>query len=98
MKKIGVEEVRHTAKLSNLTIKEEEEEKFSENLSSVLEAIKNLNEIDTSHIAPTSHVTGLSNVTKDDVMRLSLTSEEALSQSENIHNGYFKVKGILNKT
>jgi len=54
--------------------------------------------IDTSHVAPTSHVTGLINVTRDDVMSLSLTSEEALSQSKNIHNGYFKVKGILNKT
>jgi len=87
--------VGHVAKLANLLIKKEEVEKFGPQLSSVLDYVKKLNEVDTKNIEPTSQVTGLENVTREDEAKPSLSQEETLSNSKSAHNGLFKVKAIL---
>ncbi len=88
-------DIRHIAKLANLQIEESEQEKFSTQLSSVLDYIGKLNELDTTTVEPTSQVTGLENVLREDETETSLTQEEALSQAKNTHNGLFIVKGLL---
>lgn len=88
-------DISHIAKLANLQIEENKLEKFSSQLSSVLDYINKLNELDTSTIEPTSQVTGLENVLRDDETQPSLTQKEALSQAKNTHNGHFIVKGLL---
>ncbi|MDP3987744.1 MAG: Asp-tRNA(Asn)/Glu-tRNA(Gln) amidotransferase subunit GatC [Candidatus Levybacteria bacterium] len=87
--------VSHVAKLANLSLKKEELIKFEKQLSSILDYIKKLEEIDTKNIEPTSQVTGLENVTREDETSPSLSQEEALSNTKNKHNGMFKVKAIL---
>ena len=87
--------VKHTAKLANLTLKEGDEEKFEKQLSEVLEMINKLKEVDTKDTPPTSQVTGLENVTREDVTEPSLSQNEALSNAKNTHNGLFQVKGIF---
>ena len=88
-------DVGHIAKLANLEIKEEEKEKFQKQLSSVLEYVDKLQEVDTKDIETTSQVTGLENVTREDVAKPSISQEQALSNSKSTHNGLFKVKAIL---
>ena len=88
-------DVAHVAKLANLPLSKEEEKKFESQLSSVLEYVSKLNEIDTKSIEPTSQVTGLENVTREDQPSPSLSQEEALSNTKSKHNGLFKVKAIL---
>lgn len=88
-------DVYHVAKLANLQLKPGEEEKFAKQLSEVLDYIQKLNEVDTSDVQPTSQVTGLENVLKEDVADSSLTQEEALSNAPSQQNGFFKVKGIF---
>ena len=88
-------DVKHIAKLANLTLFEEEEKKFEKQLEETVEYIEGLSEVDTTNIEPTSQVTGLENVTREDEISPSLSQEDALKNAKSTHNGYFKVKGIL---
>jgi len=46
-------------------------------------------------VEPTSNLTGLENIVDEDESRPSLTQEQALSNTKDKQNGFFKVKGIL---
>jgi aspartyl-tRNA(Asn)/glutamyl-tRNA(Gln) amidotransferase subunit C len=87
--------VKHIAKLANLPIKEVEIEKLESQLSNTLNYIEQLNKVTTKNIEPTSQVTGLENILREDKITESLTQEEALSNTTEKQNGLFKVKAIL---
>jgi len=89
-------DINRVAKLANLTLTAEEEEKFALQLEETARYMEGLNAVDTNDVEPTSQVTGLENVTRDDEIKPSLTQEQALSNAKSTHNGFFKVKGILN--
>lgn len=89
-------DVSHIAKLANLALEKNEEEKYESQLSSILSYIEKLKEVDTKNVTETSQTTDLENVTSEDIAAPSLSQDEALSNSKQIHNGFFKVKGILN--
>lgn len=88
-------DVKHTAKLANLKLTPQEEKKFEEQLSSILDYVNKLQEVDTENVEETSQVTGLENVTREDRASPSLSQEEVLSNTKSQKNGLFKVKGIL---
>ena len=88
-------DVSHVAKLANLPLKPEEEKKFEKQLSQILAYVEKLKEVDTKNVEPTSQVTGLENVTREDETSPSLTQEEALKNTKSQYNGLFKVKAIL---
>ena len=78
-------DVKHVAKLANLPITDEEEKKFATQLAAILDYISQLQGIDTTGITPTSQVTGLTNVTRNDEVTPSLKLDQ----------DYFKVKAIF---
>lgn len=84
MKNLTVEEVKHIAKLANLTLSENEVEKFRGQLSEVLAYVEKLKEVETSSVEPTSQVTGLENVFREDKEKPSLKIKE----------GFFRTKAI----
>jgi aspartyl-tRNA(Asn)/glutamyl-tRNA(Gln) amidotransferase subunit C len=88
-------DVLHIAKLANLSLTETEEKKFEKQLSDVLQYIDKLNEIETKDVEPTSQVTGLENVLREDTTSPSLPQDAVLSNTKAQHNGFFQVKGIL---
>lgn len=90
--------VSHVAKLANLTLSHNEIKTFEKQLGSVINYIDKLKEVNTDEVEETSQVTGLENITREDVLDGSrtLTQEEALSNTKSSENGLFKVKGILN--
>lgn len=87
--------VPHVAKLANLPLTKDEEEKLDKQLSEVLNYVEQLNEVDTKNVEPTSQVTGLENVLREDEPKESLTQEQALANTKSQHNGLFQVKGIF---
>lgn len=89
--------VSHTAKLANLPLKPQEKEKFEKQLSKILSYVEKLKEIDTKNVEITSQVTGLENVVREDKTSPCLSQEEALANTKSKHNGFFKVKAILNE-
>ena len=97
MAKLTKADVLHVAKLANLDLKDSEVAKFLPQLSSVVDFVSQLNEVDTVGVEPTAQVTGLENVTRPDLVKVDncLTQDQALSGSDKIYNGFFKVKAIL---
>lgn len=97
MAKLTKADVLHVAKLAKIEINAEEVEKYSEQLSSVVDYFSALAEVDTKDIEPTSQTTGLENVFRADDINSEncLTQDEATNGSDKIYNGYFKVKAIL---
>lgn len=87
--------VKHVAKLANLPLTDKEIKQFEPQLDETLTYIEQLNEVDTKNIEPTSQVTGLENVLREDEVKPSLSQEEALSNTKAQYNGYFQVKGIF---
>lgn len=90
-------DVSHIAKLANLSLKREEIKKFESQLSEVLNYVKKLEEVKSLGVEPTSQVTGLENVTRQDETKPSLSQEEVLSNAKLKHNGFFRVKAILDE-
>jgi aspartyl-tRNA(Asn)/glutamyl-tRNA(Gln) amidotransferase subunit C len=88
-------DVLHIAKLANLPLKEDEIKKYEEQLLEILEYIEVLKKVKTDDVSETSQVTGLENVTKEDLTTPSLSQDEALLNTKNTHNGFLKVKAIL---
>lgn len=88
-------DVSHVAKLASLPLSEAEKKKFEKQLSETLDYVKQLEELDTKGVEPTSQVTGLENVTREDVVTSSLPQEEVLKNAKSTYNGFFKVKAIL---
>jgi aspartyl-tRNA(Asn)/glutamyl-tRNA(Gln) amidotransferase subunit C len=87
--------VPHVAKLANLTLTADEIKKFEGQLTSVLEYITKLEEVDTKQVTPTSQTTGLEDVFREDIPVDSLKQEAVLSNAKAEHNGLFQVKGIF---
>jgi aspartyl-tRNA(Asn)/glutamyl-tRNA(Gln) amidotransferase subunit C len=94
--KLTEEEVRHVAKLARLKLTSSEVKKFQKQLSEVLDYVEILKKLDTSGVEPTSQVTGLENVFREDKpSKPSLPQKEVLSGAKNKNRGMFKIKAIL---
>ena len=66
--KLSKEEVKHIALLARLGLSEEEMEKYTQQLSSILDYVEQLKEVDTEGVEPTAQVTGLENVLRSDLI------------------------------
>ncbi|MBY9005020.1 MAG: Asp-tRNA(Asn)/Glu-tRNA(Gln) amidotransferase subunit GatC [Candidatus Lokiarchaeota archaeon] len=88
--------LEHVSKLALLDLSEEEKEKFSQQLTDLLNYFKKLNELDTTNVEPMIHpIEGLKNVFREDKTWDSLTNEEALQNAKHKREGYFKAPRIL---
>jgi len=98
MMKIDKEIVRRVALLSRLSLTDGELLEYSSQLASILTYISKLNEIDTKDVPPTSHaLSTLKNVYREDLLKPSLTTEEALQNAPSKEDGFFKVPQIIEK-
>lgn len=93
--KLTSDQVKKVAKLANLPLTTEEEEKYSEQLSAILGYFEKLNEVDTSNVEPTFNVTGQSNVMRKDETAGCLSQEEALLNAPKKKDGMFETKGVF---
>ena len=85
------DEVLHVARLARLELTDEEAERFTEQLSAILEAVAKVSVLDLSDVEPTAHPLDLVNVWGEDEPRPSLPVEEALANAPDRHEGFFKV-------
>lgn len=94
--KLTLDRVKHVAKLANLPLTSDEEKKYSQQLSKILDYIDQLNSVDTKDVEPTFNVSGQSNiVAKDEVGDCILPQEDVLSNAPKKENGFFVTKGVF---
>ena len=73
------DQVLHVARLGRLRLTGDEVERMARELSSVLDHIEKIGELNLDGVEPTSHVVPLENVLREDEPRASLSRERALS-------------------
>ncbi|WP_353932119.1 Asp-tRNA(Asn)/Glu-tRNA(Gln) amidotransferase subunit GatC [Okeanomitos corallinicola TIOX110] len=93
---IDREQVHKVANLARLELTPEEEEKFSNQLSDILDYIEQLSELDVTDVAPTTRAIDVSNVTREDNLQPYPEREAILSSAPEQEGDFFKVPKILN--
>ena len=89
------EEVEHVALLARLQLTDEERERFTAQLNSILEHFEQLQRIDTTGVPPMSHAVEMSNVLRDDEPTTSLSPEDALGNAPDQAQNCFRVPRVI---
>jgi aspartyl-tRNA(Asn)/glutamyl-tRNA(Gln) amidotransferase subunit C len=88
-------DVKRVGKLANLPLTPSDEEKYSDQLSKILDYVDQLGQVDTSGVEPIYNVSGLSNVMREDEETKSLFQEESTKNGSNVKDGFFVTKGVF---
>jgi aspartyl-tRNA(Asn)/glutamyl-tRNA(Gln) amidotransferase subunit C len=91
----GEIDVKYVAQLARLALSPDEEKKLGTQLGSILGYIEKLRELDVSQVEPTAHAVPLVNVMRPDVIRPSLSHDEALRNAPKAGGGLFVVPKIV---
>lgn len=89
------EEVIKVAGLARIELSEEEVQKFQKDLSSILDYVDELKNVDTEGLEIVASVTGLENVQREDKAVLIDYQDDILANAPESKDGYYKVKSIL---
>jgi aspartyl-tRNA(Asn)/glutamyl-tRNA(Gln) amidotransferase subunit C len=92
---IGKELIEKVAKLSNLKLKEEEIELFSNQFKDILSFIDKLNEVDVKDTLPFYELQIEEKSEREDVPTDSITNEEALKNAPQAEGGFFVVPRVV---
>lgn len=94
---ISKKEVQHMAKLARLGLTENEIEKFQKDISSILDYIEKLKEVDISKTEATSHSILIENIMRSDTAKEEKieTRRKIIELAPETKNGYLKVKKII---
>ena len=96
MSKLSKEDIMKLARLARLQLTDEEVVKYQKELSAILDYVTVLDSVDTTGIDPTYQVTGLTNVTRDDVIiDYGMTPKELLKNVPQKHGDYIRVKRMI---
>lgn len=82
-------------KLSRLTFNEKEREELTTDLSKILNMVKKLDEIDTSKIAPLTHVGKTFQPLREDKVQQTIDRKKALRNAPDHNDLFFKVPKVI---
>ena len=88
-------EVAHVARLARLGLADDEMDRLAAELDHILDAMRELQELDTSVIPPTAQVIPLHNVMREDVPRPSWPVDDIVENAPQIQDGQFLVPPVL---
>jgi len=88
--KVDKELILNVAKNARLKLSEKEIDEFLPELKEILESFSKLDKVKTDKLEPAFHPINIKNVYREDKVEKSLSQEEALSNSKNKKDGYFK--------
>jgi aspartyl-tRNA(Asn)/glutamyl-tRNA(Gln) amidotransferase subunit C len=94
---LSSEQVRHIALLARLGLTEEDVDKFSHQLSDILDYFEKLGAIDTDDVPPTAYPLDLHNVMRDDNPEPPADQEEVLKNAPQRQGDFIRVRAILDE-
>lgn len=90
------DDVLKLAQLARLRVSDDEVAEFQQELEEILHYVEQLNDVDVSGLQPTSQVTGLENVTRDDeVLHYGYEPADLLKNVPAVENNQIKVKRMI---
>ena len=92
---IDPSEARKVAHLARIAVADDALPALAAELNGILQFMEQLNEVDVEGVEPMSHPMPIVNVTRPDVVRPSLTPEQALAMAPASEVGRFAVPRIL---
>jgi aspartyl-tRNA(Asn)/glutamyl-tRNA(Gln) amidotransferase subunit C len=96
MTNITTTEVEKLAKLARIGLTPEEVGTLAVEMSAILDYAHELDSVDVTGVEPTSQVSELINVVREDkVVRSDISRDELLSNTPDTENGFIKVKTVL---
>jgi len=93
--KLTNEQVRHVAKLGRLKLDDEQVHFFAEQLSSTLEYVAKLSELDVDGVEPMAHPTAMTNRLRADEPTPGMDVDAALKNAPASDPPFFKVPKVL---
>ncbi|MGC9525244.1 MAG: Asp-tRNA(Asn)/Glu-tRNA(Gln) amidotransferase subunit GatC [Limnospira sp.] len=94
---IDREQVRKVAHLARLELQVEEEEKFTQELNSILEYFEQLKQLDTETVEPTTRAIDVSNITRPDQLEPYPNRDALLREAPQPDGDFFRVPKILSE-
>lgn len=86
--KLSKKQIEHLARLAKLELTQKELEKCSKDLSSILDYVSEISELNLKNIEPTAQAVGLENIMRQDFIKKL--------EYENANSGkYFKTKAVF---
>ncbi|MEL6880394.1 MAG: Asp-tRNA(Asn)/Glu-tRNA(Gln) amidotransferase subunit GatC [Cyanobacteria bacterium J06607_10] len=92
---IDIDQVRKVANLARLKLSEAEEQQFTGQLNGILEYVKQLDELDTADVPPTTRAIEVSNITRPDQLEVFADREAILDSAPDREEDFFKVPKIM---
>lgn len=93
---VNQETVAHLAKLSNLSLSEEESQRLEGDLSGIIDYISQLDELNTEGVEPTYQVFEMENVWRpDEIQPQEASSDELLDLTKEVRDHQIKVPKVL---
>jgi aspartyl-tRNA(Asn)/glutamyl-tRNA(Gln) amidotransferase subunit C len=93
---LNKKDIEHIAKLAKLKFTDDEIDKLAPQLNGILDYVEKLNELDTENVEPLSHPVANTNVFREDKLKESVPTEEALKNAPQKDEKYFKVPKVIN--
>lgn len=93
--KLSLEQVRHVASLSRLSLKPDEEETLRSELLRILEAVAVLDTLDTREVPATQQVNPVETPLRADEPGQPLSQADALKGAARVLNGAFALPRII---
>lgn len=96
MTELTRDDVLKLARLARLDITEEEIESYRKELSAILDYVAQLDNVDVTGLEPTSQVTGLKNVMREDqVQDYGVSAQDLLRLAPKTQDGHIKVNRMI---
>lgn len=96
MSKLTHDEVARIARLAYISLPENEVLAVTEKLQAILGFVEQLQAVDMADVEPTSQVTGLVDVVRDDVVeRCDIPRDELLARAPMHEDGQIRVKRVI---
>lgn len=92
---IDKEQIKHIADLANLTISDDELEKYTQEMSSIVGFANELNELDTENVEITTSILGEYNIFREDELKESFDNSELLKNAPESQDGMFKIPKVI---
>ena len=97
--KFTTSDVQKIAQLANIPVSDVQAQALAQGFATTMEVVEKLQQVDVRGVEPTSQVTGLENVLRDDIVdsNRTFTQEQALANAKNVHQGFFVVDQVIDQ-
>jgi aspartyl-tRNA(Asn)/glutamyl-tRNA(Gln) amidotransferase subunit C len=96
---INLEEIKHLEELARINLSDQERKLYQEQLSSILDYVDKLQEVNVDKVEPTNQATDLKNVWREDevVGASKMEKDTIINNAPEKSNKLFKVKSVFDK-